>query len=200
MVTREGRSEDSGFPEPPFPSKEEPSKETGDQTTSGADLARQALAQAKADARRRGAFPGGAGQGGSSRRDARSQGRRQGSAGGRVPGRDPQLLGNAIHELVEDRGWELPTAVAGVFARWPDIVGEELAAHTRPESFDNGELVVVADSSAWATQLRLLSGTLTRRLRAELGENAVDGVKVRGPTRSHGDKDGRTGRIPGPRG
>jgi predicted nucleic acid-binding Zn ribbon protein len=41
---------------------------------------------------------------------------------------------------------------------------------------------VVADSTAWATQLRLLAADLVRRLNAELGDRTVLRVKVRGPS------------------
>jgi len=68
-----------------------------------------------------------------------------------------------------------------VFGRWDQIVGPDVAAHTRPERFSDGELVVVADSSAWATQVRLLTSALLRRLNEELGHGTVTRVVVRGP-------------------
>lgn len=158
----------------------------------GADLARQALEQAKADARRRGAAPG--------RRSGTSE--RQGDRGNQAnrafSGRDPLPFSGAIEELVADRGWEVQAAVATVFARWPDIVGAELAVHTQPERVDDGELLVVADSPAWATQVRLLSANLVRRLREELGETTVRRVRVQGPSGRRGS--GRSTGIPGARG
>jgi predicted nucleic acid-binding Zn ribbon protein len=45
----------------------------------------------------------------------------------------------------------------------------------------DGELTVVADSTAWATQLRLLAAELVRKLNAELGDGSVRRVNVRGP-------------------
>lgn len=72
-------------------------------------------------------------------------------------------------------------AVGAVFGRWREIVGPGLAEHTAPESFADGEVIVTADSTAWATQVRLLAPTLVRRLNEELGEGTVKRVKVRGP-------------------
>jgi len=72
-------------------------------------------------------------------------------------------------------------AAGSVFGRWAQIVGPDLAAHTAPDGLADGELVVTADSTAWATQLRLLAGELVRRLNAELGDGTVRRVKVRGP-------------------
>ena len=40
------------------------------------------------------------------------------------------------------------------------IVGAEVAAHCLPEEFEAGRLTVRADSTAWATQVRLLAPTL----------------------------------------
>src|SRR5882672_10938877 len=57
----------------------------------------------------------------------------------------------------------------------------DLAAHTRPDSFADGELAVTADSTAWATQVRLLATMLVKRLNTELGDGSVRRVKVRGP-------------------
>lgn len=154
---------------------------------SGADLARQALQQAKADARRRGVTPG----------RSRGNGTGDRQRGASSPGHDPLSLGGAIEELVSERGWEVQASVASVFARWPDIVGAELAAHARPQSFDDGVLVVVADSAAWATQVRLLSGTLVQRVHEVLGDTAVRHVRVYGPGK--GDSTGGRG-ISGARG
>ncbi|RVX46033.1 putative nucleic acid-binding Zn ribbon protein [Nonomuraea polychroma] len=134
-------------------------------TARGAAMAREKLAQAKADAAKRGQLP---------RREPRRKGPRR-------EGGDPQLFGRAIADLLADRGWERSAAVGGVFGRWADIVGPDLAAHTKPESFEDGEVVIAADSTAWATQVRLLARTLVRRLNEELGDGTVTKVKVRAP-------------------
>ncbi len=68
--------------------------------------------------------------------------------------------------------------MGSVFGRWAEIVGPDLAAHTRPDSFADGELAVTADSTAWATQVRLLASMLVRRLNDELGDGSVRRVKV----------------------
>jgi predicted nucleic acid-binding Zn ribbon protein len=167
-----------------------------------ARLAAQALAQAKADARARGDMPAGFGRQpgpGESRYAERSNGTAafddspdQGSTqpagtGSAAPGRgrprreDPQPLLSAIDGLLDTRGWQQQAAMGSVFGRWAEIVGHDLAAHTRPDSFADGELAVTADSTAWATQVRLLAPMLVRRLNDELGDGSVRRVKVRGP-------------------
>jgi predicted nucleic acid-binding Zn ribbon protein len=101
--------------------------------------------------------------------------------GGRSRRDDPQSLSTALDGLLGDQGWRLAAAVGSVFGRWDQLVGPDVAAHTKPERFNDGELVVIADSSAWATQVRLLTPVLLRRLNEELGHGTVTRVVVRGP-------------------
>ncbi|MCO5995122.1 DUF721 domain-containing protein [Actinoallomurus rhizosphaericola] len=137
---------------------------------SGIELAREALAQAKADAKARGAQPG------------KARKKRSRNPGASRRGGDPTAFGPAIRELLAARGWQERVAVGGVFGRWPEIVGPELAEHTEPQTFEDGILVVAADSTTWAAQLRLLSGPLVKRLNEELGHGTVQRVKVIGPS------------------
>jgi predicted nucleic acid-binding Zn ribbon protein len=95
--------------------------------------------------------------------------------------RDPQKLTNTLGRLMRDQGWEVDVAVHGVMARWPSIVGPEMAEHCTPESYENTVLTVRTSSTAWATQLKLLAPDLVRRLNTELGDGTVTQVNVQGP-------------------
>jgi predicted nucleic acid-binding Zn ribbon protein len=150
----------------------------------GIELAREALAQAKADALKRGALPG--------NQTRRSQARAGGGRPRRRPDRggDPRPFGAAIRDLLAERGWERQAAVGGVFGNWAQIVGKEVAEHTTPTAFEDGEVTIVADSSTWAQQVRLLAPTLVRRLNEELGDGTVRRVKVRGPASASGRRGG----------
>lgn len=113
------------------------------------------------------------------RKDGTGRGGR--SSGAHPDDRDPQPLGGEMARLVDDRGWGLDLRVRGVFARWPELVGDQVAGHCTPESFTDGKLVVRAHSTAWATQLRLLAPTLLKRLNEELGHGTVLVIDVLGP-------------------
>jgi predicted nucleic acid-binding Zn ribbon protein len=82
--------------------------------------------------------------------------------------------------LLSARGWREKAAVGAVFGHWSDIVGPDLAAHIRPESFDGGELTVIADSDAWATHVRVYAADILKRLAEELGHGIVRHVRVKG--------------------
>jgi predicted nucleic acid-binding Zn ribbon protein len=151
-----------------------------------ARLAAEALARARADAWARGERPG-AGprqqvQQGDAERAVVSPGSASAASWSPRPRRDdPQPFTAALGGLLSVRGWREKAAVGAVFGHWPDIVGPELALHTKPEAFDSGELTVSADSPAWATQLRLMAPQLLKRLAEELGHGTVRRIRVNGP-------------------
>ncbi|MFY1674367.1 DUF721 domain-containing protein [Plantactinospora sp. WMMB334] len=198
---------------------------TGSPTTDGehGELAGPALARAVLDAalarrkasgpRRR--TPGGADPeaepaadgapgetGGAGSGAGRAGGQRRRPRGYSGPGpdpRDPQLLGTVLARLVKNRGWQQPAAEATVFGAWERVVGAEVAKHSRPVKLEDGELAVEAESTAWATQLRLLAASLLRRIGAEVGHGVVRRLHVHGPTAPSWSRGPRRVRGRGPR-
>ena len=162
--------------------------EPAERPASGVDLVRSALAQARAAAQARGVEPGTP-----ARRPQRRVPRSTGD------GRDPVLFGEAVKRLVEERGWAGATAAGRVLGDWERLVGPEIADHCRPVQLTDGELVLVAESSAWATQLRLLTRTLQKRLTEQVGDGVVTSVVVRGPTTPDWQRGPRRVRGRGPR-
>ena len=158
----------------------------------GPDLVRAALSQARAAARAKGLSPGTP-----VKRRLRPVESRSGSG---ADGRDPVLFGAAIRRLVAERGWEDTTTAAGVLANWDRLVGPEIADHSRAESLMDGALVLVAESTAWATQLRLLTRTLMARLSEQVGSGVVTSIVVRGPAQPDWRKGPRRVQGPGARG
>ncbi|GAA4950652.1 DUF721 domain-containing protein [Yinghuangia aomiensis] len=137
----------------------------------GIDLARAALMQARAQAKDRFDQQ-------QERRDGRRGLRRSGSG---PDDRDPQPLRRVMGRMIAERGWQTPAAVHGVMGRWSDIVGPGIAAHCVPERFEDGRLVVRADSDNYATQARWLAPQLLKRINQELGDGTVTYIEVRGP-------------------
>lgn len=125
--------------------------------------------------------------------------RRRPTGSATYTGRDPEGLGNVFNRLLSERGWKSPVAVGSVLARWEELVGQEIALHCRPESFDGNTVLVRCDSTAWATQLRLISPMLIQRFDAELGSGVVTRISVLGPSSPNWRKGGRTVKGRGPR-
>ncbi|PFG21146.1 DUF721 domain-containing protein [Serinibacter salmoneus] len=159
---------------------EEQPEPTGDSTRTGQvrgldDAAAAALARARAVARDKGLRPGAPGR----RRATRTPGTGPGFPVTRS--RDPQAVGEALKRLVAAREWSSELSVGGVTARWPQVVGREVAEHATPETFTDGRLVVRASSTAWATQLRLLLPQIERRIAEEVGDGVVQEITIIGP-------------------
>ena len=152
-----------------------------------ARLAAEALARARADAWARGDRPGTPSRQQNQAQDSERVGLTQDAApssswSARPRRDDPQPLTAAFGGLLSARGWREQAAVGAVFGHWADIVGPQLALHTKPDSFESGELTVVADSSAWAAQVRLMAPQLVKRLAEELGHGVVRRIRVKGPS------------------
>ncbi len=96
--------------------------------------------------------------------------------------RDPVPAGAVLDSLVSTGGWSERLAGHAVTGRWDEIVGATLAEHATVESFSDGVLTVRCDSTAWATQLRMLVPALLARLAQEAGDGIVRSVQVNGPT------------------
>ena len=176
MSTEDARSGEPGT-DPAVPVEESPASEAT--PSAEPDLTRSLLAQVRAASK---AAPSrGRAASRSSRRRWRPSSDPASYSGARPDDRDPQPIAASVDELVSERGWSEPIAVGGVEGRWPQIVGEDIAAHCIPEEFEAGRLIVRTDSTAWATQVRMLAPTLLARLNDELGAGTVTHLQVLGP-------------------
>ncbi len=113
--------------------------------------------------------------------------------------RDPTSFADALSGLVAERAWSGDVNIGTLFGTWPEVVGSELASHVTPLSCLQGELVLRADSTAWATQVRLLAEDLKSRIEAQLGTGIVHTITVNGPTApswKKGPRSVRGGRGP----
>lgn len=139
------------------------------------DAAAAALARARRAARERGLVPGAPVR---RRRTAADLAQRTARPDDR---RDPALLGEQLDRLLRERDWRVDVAAGSVMGRWAEIVGPEIAGHCAPVSFEAGVLVVRAESTAWATQLRWLAPSISARLEQEVGAGVVQQLRVVGP-------------------
>jgi predicted nucleic acid-binding Zn ribbon protein len=147
----------------------------GESDLAGPDLARAVLDAALAKRREVARNPRRKGTGEGSGR------RLRGYSGPGPDPRDPQKFGAVLERLMKARGWEKPKAEATVFGAWERVVGPDIAKHSRPVKLDAGVLTVEAESTAWATQLRLLAASLIKNIAGEVGHNVVTRLQIHGP-------------------
>lgn len=97
------------------------------------------------------------------------------------PGRDPRELSDVLTSLTTDLGWSVSLAESDLLAGWRDLAGEKNAEHSYPESINDGVLVIRCDSSAWATQLRLMRSQLLTRAAQSFPRAAITTIHFYGP-------------------
>ena len=114
-------------------------------------------------------------------------------------GRDPQGLSSVIDGLASTLGWTSPLARSDLLASWADIVGAETALHSLPVAIEGGVLIAQCDSTAWATQLRLMRTTITTHILAKYPEAGISSVRFEGPNAPSWKKGPRSIAGRGPR-
>ena len=144
-----------------MPDSQVPGNETDDAAAAAAAAALRRATKSTKPARKP---PGGAGR-----------------SGRPADARDPQPLSKALERLVAEQGWQDQSAVAVLMSEWAQIVGPDLADHVVPVAFQDGELTLQAESTAWATQTRLLLPQLHRAVDERVGTGVVTAIRVRGP-------------------
>ena len=65
-----------------------------------------------------------------------------------------------------------------IWARWRDIMGEELSRRSVPRNFYQGTLVVAVASSTWMLELSYLKSTLLDRFAEEIGPGTVKEIRL----------------------
>lgn len=121
------------------------------------------------------------------------------SSGSHPDDRDPQLVRGALKGLMRQQGWDTQVNVHLLLANWPALVGTVNAEHSRPEKYADEVLTIRAESTTWATQLRLFAPQLVARLNDELGQGTVTRVQVLGPDAPSWKHGRRSVRGRGPR-
>ena len=145
----------------------------------GIDLVRRTLEEARAAARAQGKDAGlGRAAPPPSRRAA---GQRRSWSGPAPDGRDPQPLGRLARELAKKRGWSAHVAEGTVLGHWSSVVGPQIAEHATPTALNEGVLNVTAESTAWATQLRMIQAQLLAKIAAAVGNGVVTSLRITGP-------------------
>jgi predicted nucleic acid-binding Zn ribbon protein len=87
--------------------------------------------------------------------------------------RGPRRIGEGLDRVVPGGA-----AFTSLLQRWPELVGEGVAARTRPSALHATTLVVDGDDPAWATQLRYLTSDLLARIGEAVGTGVVTEIRV----------------------
>lgn len=122
------------------------------------------------------------GDGTSRSRDSRKRSQRE--PGSTVPyglGRDPHGLSAVMDSLTARMGWNSSLARSEILSSWSEIAGQETAEHSEPVGIEEGVMTVRCDSTAWATQLRLMKTPLLTQIIVRYPDAGIDSLRFEGP-------------------
>lgn len=128
----------------------------------------------------------------------RARRRSRDESGSSVPfgvGRDPRGLGDTINSLTMQLGWNSPLAQSELLASWSELAGEETANHSTPAGIDDGVLTVHCESTAWATQLRMMRVEIMTHIATRYPDAGIQSIRFQGPNAPSWKKGPRS--IPG---
>ncbi|MCF8546369.1 MAG: DciA family protein [Microbacteriaceae bacterium] len=95
-------------------------------------------------------------------------------------GRDPRLIVSIVSRTITERGWAPFLSRESVIDQWEEIVGIDVAGHTVPE-IDEDLITVRCDSSAWATNLRLMRHEILAEVLSRFPDSGLEKISVVGP-------------------
>lgn len=98
----------------------------------------------------------------------------------------PRTVSHQLDRLLKGLGAPSSRTVAGIGERWEEVVGAQLAGHTRPLRVRAGVLVVIVDDPAWASEVRWLGDQLAARAREILNDGSIKKIEVRVDARGTG--------------
>ncbi|MEO6826449.1 MAG: DciA family protein [Microbacteriaceae bacterium] len=120
---------------------------------------------------------------GHTRHAARKTSRRQ-SMASTVPfgsGRDPRGIGSVVEALTTELGWTSPLAQSELLASWSSLAGEETARHSTPIGITDDVLTVQCQSTAWATQLRIMRSEILKQIALRYPNAGIQSIRFEGP-------------------
>jgi predicted nucleic acid-binding Zn ribbon protein len=88
----------------------------------------------------------------------------------------PRPVGESLDRVARSMGLPPASTTARLVRAWPDVVGEAVAAHTRPRWLRDGVLSLTVDDPVWAASLRWLEADLVARVTEVTGPGVVERI------------------------
>ncbi|WP_344791774.1 DUF721 domain-containing protein [Gryllotalpicola daejeonensis] len=86
-----------------------------------------------------------------------------------------------MEALTTELGWDSELDKAELIGAWSELVGEGTAAKSRPLGIEDGVLTVQCDSTAWATQLRIMRVELLTAISRRYPRAGIQSIRFNGP-------------------
>ncbi len=93
--------------------------------------------------------------------------------------KDVEHIGGIIGKVMETYRRQPERELTRIWDLWDDIVGQVVAAHTRPEAFKGKLLLVNVSSSTWIHHLQFVKNDIIEKINASFGKTVVDEIKFK---------------------
>jgi predicted nucleic acid-binding Zn ribbon protein len=97
--------------------------------------------------------------------------------------REPDSFSDLVRREIRRNGWSRNFAVGTLRDHWPTIVGEDVSRHAHVVMYKEKErqLHIECDSTAWATNLRLMQSVILQTIAKKVGPDVVAELRIYGP-------------------
>ena len=89
----------------------------------------------------------------------------------------PQPVSRILEGVLRESGLQDRLEERAALLGWRQIVGDDIAAHSRAVDLVDGVLVLEADHGAWRQELTMLVPEIIRRFNARFGEGTVTAIQ-----------------------
>ena len=84
-----------------------------------------------------------------------------------------------LQGVARRQGFDIKLVEYRLQSRWPEVVGEVLAAHTSPSRIKFRKLYITVENSMWLHQLTFLKGAILEKIHSEIGQGLLADVIFR---------------------
>ena len=96
-----------------------------------------------------------------------------------TPKEGPRSISSILPEVLRRCGLDDRLEERSALLKWRQIVGDEVADHSRAVDLDNGILILEADHGAWRQELTMLAPEIIKKFNAMFGEGTVTEIQWR---------------------
>ena len=93
----------------------------------------------------------------------------------------PEKLVSILGREIASRGWRKGLATGFLTSRWEEIVGPKISQHTTIEMVKGTTLFLSTDSTAWATNLRMMQRNILSAIAEQIGPDVVTELRIYPP-------------------
>ena len=91
----------------------------------------------------------------------------------------PQPISGILKTVLQQCGLDERLKQRGPLDAWPEVVGKEIAQHSKAVDIKDGVLTLEADHGAWRQELTLLLPMVINKFNALFGEGTVTEIRWR---------------------